>query len=91
MDVPFAVLLVAKVLERNGRGLQAAMLRLEVGELMIRAALDESANPSNVHLGARMAAAVALSRPEWGAQWAKRGALGVKVGVSKKKEATRGR
>lgn len=84
VDVPFAVLAVAKVLERNGRGVDAAALRMELGVMMIRAALDEVTNPEAVHLGARMAAVVALSR-------AHEAQVGVTVGVSKKEEATRGR
>lgn len=60
IDVPMAVLVVATHLETLGGHNDAAMLRMELGEMMIRAALDKSIHPDPVALGARMAAALHL-------------------------------
>lgn len=59
LDVDLAVLLVASVLEREGREHDAAALRLELGTLRLRAALHEHEHPGPMALGHEMARIVA--------------------------------
>lgn len=70
MDPELAVLIVAAKLERQGRIPEAAALKLELGELLIRAALHRAKHPGPVALGYQMYAALHLEQ------------VGVKLGQS---------
>lgn len=94
MDVPMAVLLVAAKLERAGHGGEAAVLKLELGELLIRAGLHAAEHPGPVPTvkwvgtaGVEPAASALSRRRSTTELRAKGGKVGTKVGtgLSKKK------
>ncbi len=58
IDPELACLLVARVLERQGRTDEAAVLKLELGQLLIRAALHEVEHPDPVALGKQLSRAL---------------------------------
>lgn len=58
IDVIFAVLAVAEHLRDGGYADEAGALKLELGELLIRAALHKDAHPGPIALGKLMAAFV---------------------------------
>lgn len=62
LDPELAVLVVARHLEALGRSHDAAVLKLELGDLLIRAALHREQYPDPVALGHQMYAALRLEQ-----------------------------
>lgn len=60
IDPELACLLVAARLERDGRPDEAAVLKLELGEMLIRAALHKSLHPGPVKLASDMTRALGV-------------------------------